>query len=155
MIQNEYQQDHSCYSKQPANKNDEDIADSDDDVVYHSTLRYSDGSDGSDTEYEDDIKEETRNLPKDDQLNENEVYEDIWRECIGELPHKPVSSPNSSQLEFAKHIFNKHDSTKAVVKSESNWFYKGVHTHPDLSNMKRLSAKNYNLRILQQRGKCN
>jgi hypothetical protein len=74
----------------------------------------------------------------------------VWVQCIGEIPHKPNTSNATSQFEFAKNLFNKHESTgghdlfycryqrqkccKArlkFVKLSNKWYFKDVHSHPD------------------------
>jgi hypothetical protein len=74
----------------------------------------------------------------------------VWVQCIGEIPHKPNTSNATSQFEFAKNLFNKHESTGShdlfycryqrqkcckarlkFVKVSNKWYFKGVHSHPD------------------------
>jgi hypothetical protein len=99
---------------------------------------------------------------KEEWKNKEELsYITQWKQCSGETPHKPASSPNSAQVQFAKNIFNKHegnslhtiyyckfqrqrkcDARLKYIVGENKWYYKGTNSHPDNSIlMKQKTSK--------------
>jgi hypothetical protein len=96
---------------------------------------------------------------KEEWKNKEELsYVTQWKQCSGETPHKPASSSNSAQVQFAKNIFNKHslhtiyyckfqrqkncNARLKYIVGENKWHYKGTHSYPDNSIlMKQKTSK--------------